>query len=296
MICPVCNSGNTFFWGEVTRFKTPFSIRRCSNCKSAYQFPTPINPHVFYDKDYYSGQANFSYLDERKIEKYSKFVWDARIKNLKKFHKEGIFIDVGCAFGGFTRSASSTYQAYGIDISAYAVEQGNAFSLENNPSENFCGLYHGDLLDFPVKEIKKGTVSIISMIEVVEHLENPVSHLKEAYKLLKPGGILLLQTANITAYQAEKAGLNYHYYLPGHLTYFSEEGLEILINDLGFSYLRKFFPVEFGLLPKLKKMCGSFSHTSDYFRWIKTSAYHCLSFFRYKGQPLTSSLVIYAIK
>lgn len=296
MRCPVCNSESTYHFGDITRFENPFSIRKCADCESAYQFPPPKASHEFYDDKYYSGAANFSYLDERKIDQFAKFVWDARISRLHKFHRDGIFLDVGCSFGGLVRSASKYYQAYGIDISAYAVKQGVEFSRQIGCNENFCGLFQGDLPNFPISKIEKNSVAIISMIEVAEHLENPAEHFQKAWELLKPGGILLIQTANMTAHQAQKAGLNYHYYLPGHLTYFSEEGLLLLLKKIGFSGFIEYFPVEFGLLPKLQKMRGNFKTLRDYTRLLKTTYYHISSFFRYKNKPLTSSWVVYAFK
>jgi SAM-dependent methyltransferase len=302
MTCPVCESTNTFFYGEISRFEKPFSIRKCGDCDSSYQYPPPKNSDAFYTGDYYSGGADYSYVDERKIDKYARYVWDARIRKLQKFHKDGIFLDVGCSFGGLTRSASKYYRAYGIDISDYAVKQGNKFSkqiahithISNN--ENFRGLFQGDLINFSISEIKNSSVAVISMIEVAEHLENPAEHFKKAWQLLMPGGIFLIQTANMTAYQAESAGLDYHYYLPGHITYFSERGLETLLKKTGFTSVIKYFPVEFGLMPKLQKMRGGFTSWRDYFRWFKVARYHVVSFFRYKNMPLTSSMVVYAIK
>ncbi|MDH4263649.1 MAG: class I SAM-dependent methyltransferase [Spirochaetia bacterium] len=296
MICPVCESSNTVFAGDIFRFDQPFSIRKCQDCKSSYQYPAPKNSDLFYTDDYYSGKAVFSYIDERKIDKYARYVWNARIRNLQKFQKGGIFLDVGCSFGGLTRSASKYYLSYGIDISRYAVNQGNEFSKQTSQNKNFKGLFCGDLLNFPIAEIKNSSVAVVTMIEVAEHLENPVEHFKKAWELLMPGGVFLIQTANMTARQAARAGLNYHYYLPGHLTYFSEQGIEALLKKIGFTSVIKYFPVEFGLLPKLLKMRGNFTSWRDYFRWINVIYYHLSSFLRYKGEPLTSSMVVYAIK
>lgn len=307
IICPVCQSTSTYEVGEVTRFEPPFFIRRCAECQSSYQYPAPKNSDAFYSDEYYSGRAGYSYIDERKIDKYARYVWDARIRHLRKFQTDGIFIDVGCSFGGLTRSAAEYFQAYGIDISAYAVEEGNQFSKQIFESEknetvretirkNFCGLFQGNLLKFPVAEIHDSSVAVISMIEVAEHLENPAEHFQKAFELLKPGGVFIVQTANMTAFQAESAGLGYHYYLPGHLTYFSQEGLETLLRKIGFSRVIQYIPVEFGLLPKLLKMRGGFTSWRDHFRWFKTAWYHYSSYLRYKNAPLTSSLVVYAIK
>ncbi|MDH4200340.1 MAG: class I SAM-dependent methyltransferase [Spirochaetia bacterium] len=296
MICPVCNSDDTFRSGVIERFEKPLYIRQCKACRSFYQYPLPPDYENFYSDDYYSGKANYSYVDERKKNSYSKYVWDARINKLKKFQPSGIFLDVGCSFGGLVRSASRYYKSYGMDISEYAVEQGNIFSNQLGCNENFMGLHHGTLLDFSMNDIRESTVSIISMIEVVEHLANPGDHVAMAWKLLKPGGIFLVQTANMTANQAVKSGLDYHYFLPGHLTYFSQAGLLKLLLKTGFRNIIEFFPVEFSLLPKLRKIQGDFKTWQDYLKWIKVSYYHLHSSYHFGHNPSTSSYVVYAIK
>lgn len=296
MKCPVCGSSKGSEYGVRKDFKAVLYWKRCSSCESIYQDPLPRNYKEFYTKDYYSGKADYAYLDERKTAEYSNYVWQDRLKVIRRYQEKGIFLDVGCSFGGFVRAASSVYESYGIDVSGYAVKKGNTYARKAGVKENFKGLAQGSLTDFPLKNLKKSSVSIISLIEVAEHLFNPPVHFKKAYQLLMPGGVLIIQTANITAWQAEREGIGYHYFLPGHLTCFSRKGLLGALKEAGFSRVDEYFPVEFGLLAKLKKMKGDFQSPLDYFRWIRTSWYHFLSFFAFKKQSLTSSYVVYAVK
>jgi 2-polyprenyl-3-methyl-5-hydroxy-6-metoxy-1,4-benzoquinol methylase len=138
--------------------------------------------------------------------------------------------------------------------------------------------------------------SVISMIEVIEHLKNPKTISKYIYDKLKIGGVAVIQTADLSAHQAVRAGNSYHYYLPGHLSYYSESNLKTLFHAAGFKKIHFYRPVDFGLLAKLKKMRGSFTTASDYLRMIPTSMYHFKGYLRWRKVPLTSSMVMYAQK
>ena len=96
------------------------------------------------------------------------------------------------------------------------------------------------------------------MIELIEHLKDPVSAIDECFRLLKKDGILVIQTANMDGLQARIKGEGYSYFLPGHVSYFSRRNLTEALLRAGFRGVRAFIPVEFGLMPKLLKSRGSF--------------------------------------
>ena len=293
MRCPVCLSQSSTFSGTIDRFTPAFEVTQCADCGSFYRNPLPKDESVYYDQNYYAQTSQFSYMDERKIYAGSQYVWNARLKQIRKYHLSGKFLDVGCSFGGFASTAAQFFETWGIDISEYVIKEAKVFLEKSDIVPN---LFQAELATLTPKELPENQFSVITMIEVIEHLKNPRQHIEKAYKLLKPGGLLVIQTANMDGYQAVRAGLNYHYFLPGHLTCFTARGLKQMLGDLGFTTFREFIPVDFGLLPKLKKMQTSFTSLFDYIKWVKTSWYHLTSYLRYKGNPVTSSYVLYAFK
>jgi len=239
----------------------------------------------FYNENYYTGKNEYSYTDEREIRRSAKFVFDKRIKNIRKYAKDGNFLDIGTSFGGLMHSASPFFDVYGIEISKYsgkiAADYSGGFvhigTIENNPfKENFF--------------------SVITMIELIEHLKNPKKAIEICYKLLKPNGLLVVQTANMEGLQAKKLKADYNYFLPGHLSYFSKRNLVQLLKEVGFDYVKVYHPVEFGLLPKIKKSVASFKKFTDYFYIIKIFWYHLKSKIAVGNFCLTSSMVVYAVK
>ena len=128
---------------------------------------------------------------------------------------------------------------------------------------------------------------------MIEHLENPIEVFEKLYSQLIPGGLLLIQTANFEGKQAISESKNYHYYLPGHLFYYSKSNLESILKQRGFSKIITYLGVDFPLLAKLLKSRGGFKTLKDYTKWWNISKYHIKSKL-FPGS--TSSMVIYAIK
>ncbi len=282
-ICPNCKNSNwTFlYYSTFNNYNLPIYI--CSTCKIQSIFPKDSQKiNEMYNEEYYTGKAEYKYIDERNTEKYDSYVWDARIKNIQKFVKSGKFLDIGSSFGGFlSRAKLAGFEVFGAEVSQYSSNYANSKGIltfngsytDNNYPENFF--------------------SVITLVEVIEHLENPMTVFEKLYSQLIPGGLLLIQTANFEGKQAIQESNNYHYYLPGHLYYYSKSNLESILKQKGFSKIISYLGVDFPLSAKLLKSRGGFKSFRDYKKWWNISKYHLKSKF-FPGS--TSSMVIYAIK
>lgn len=288
--CIFCDS-NSYKKFEIKKFSRPFEIWECPSCGLLFQNPLPCSSELeaYYQEGYYTGKNEFAYQDERKNFKYSSYVWKARIKrlqkNLRTKLKDKKILDIGCSFGGLLQNAKEMgLHPYGIEIS------------------DFSRKYVQKQFQIPVyKTLKEAKFQdnffdAVTMIELIEHLDQPCDVLSECFRILKKGGLLLIQTANMQGQQAIKAKENYHYFLPGHLYYFSRKNLRQKLLEIGFTHVRFFHPVEFGLLPKLRKSRGNFHSIKDFLNWIKIISYHLKSFVHFGEYCLTSSMVVYAWK
>lgn len=301
MNCPVCKSPNHRSFGTVKQFNPNLHFEQCLDCKSLWQDNPIADPDEYYKEDYYSGNASFSYYDGRKSYRADSIVHKARLETIKTVfnsynNKNEIrLLDVGCAFGSFVRTACETGPAAGLDVSRYSISAGNDW-IGREEVFNFRGLYRGNLRMLPDIELfQTDFFNVITMIEVAEHLHNPIDNFKSAFNLLPKNGILVVQTANFDGRQAEKKGLKYHYLLPGHLTCYTATGMKRMLQEIGFREFIEFIPVDFTLLTKLKKAGYGFKWI-NVFRMFRISYYHLISKIKWKGQPLTSSWVLYAIK
>lgn len=260
-------------------------VYRCESCGIQTLIPKPEQDlEEMYSENYYLGKSEYAYKDERRTEKYDAYVWDARLRNIQRFQKTGNFLDVGCAFGGFlTRAKVFGFQPFGIEVSPYSAGFARERGLE---------VVQGNFLD-SVSKFSDDFFQVITLIEVIEHLPDPDQVFDELTRILAPGGLLILQTANFEGKQAREEGKSYHYYLPGHIYYYSESNLKSILELRKFDKFIPYLGVDFPLLAKLQKSRGSFQSWKDYFRWWRIALYHWKSKL-FAGS--TSSMVLYAFK
>lgn len=258
-------------------------IYKCKKCKlQAQPIKTEFELANFYSEEYYKGGANYTYKDERQTEYYDSYVWRARIRNIKKFRKGGNFLDVGSSFGGFLNCAKQFgFNPYGVELSEYSASYCKKRGIK---------VFQGNFID---SDYPNDFFQVITMIEVLEHLNKPDLVFAKCSSLLKDGGLLVIQTANFEGKQAIQSGSNYHYYLPGHLYYYSLSNLKTFLSKAGFGNFIYYSGVDFPLYAKLLKSRGSFRKLSDYLKWFRIAYYH------WKSTLLpgsTSSMVLYAFK
>ncbi|MFH0852572.1 MAG: class I SAM-dependent methyltransferase [bacterium] len=79
----------------------------------------------------------------------------------------------------------------------------------------------------------------ITMLAALEHLGKPEEILKECLRILKPGGLLLLTTPDLSGrglleFLSLKLGIVSREQIRGHVNYFSRETLSILLAAAGF--------------------------------------------------------------
>jgi SAM-dependent methyltransferase len=187
MICNVCNSlrWESLFYAKDYEHGVPgtWHIVQCSSCGLVAQDPLPPSSEIagFYPPSYsaYNSNTIISWMC-RVV-----FALDAgRISVLVP--KDGSILDVGCGNGmallamrrfGFEHLA-------GLEIDPSAVQRAQESGLDVR-----CG----DLIstDFP-----DASFDLIRMGHVIEHVLDPMATLHCAYRLLKPGGILMGETPN----------------------------------------------------------------------------------------------------
>lgn len=136
----------------------------------------------------------------------------------------GRLLDVGFGNGGFMKLATEMgWRAEGIDFDAKAVDVARSRGLNVR-----CA----GIEDF---QAEAGQYDVITLSHVIEHVHDHVGLLHELYRLLKPGGMLWLETPNISSLGARKYGPAWRgLEIPRHLAIFSLKSIQTALVNAGF--------------------------------------------------------------
>lgn len=109
------------------------------------------------------------------------------------------------------------------------------FEVAEKP-DNYTEVFTGTLEQF--RELNRDSVDAISAGEILEHIENPVSFLRECHGLLSAGGKLVLSTPNPNSPFERLLTLNLsrkYFYAQDHLFLFPQRWLIRVLEYSGFS-------------------------------------------------------------
>jgi O-antigen biosynthesis protein len=101
-------------------------------------------------------------------------------------------LDVGCGHGyGTAEMAEHAADITGADYSQETVDNNQARYAEAFPNLKFVQN------EVPPLGFADETFEVVTSFQFIEHLERRAAFIEEAYRVLKPGGVLLLSTPNI---------------------------------------------------------------------------------------------------
>ena len=152
----------------------------------------------------------------------------------------GHTIDIGCGTGRNYRFIKEKCLSYtGIDISQKQIEQAR---LSNNQEEK-ASFFTGNALDL---ELGSGRFDTVIMFGCLHHLEDPQKALKEAHRVLRKGGTILIYEPSkhnpilrLIRFFFKKYHPAFH---PEEVSFFRDELVE-LFNRAGFISINAFFQI-----------------------------------------------------
>ncbi len=99
----------------------------------------------------------------------------------------GALLDVGCGIGMFLETMAAEFDLYGVDISEYAIK----VCAQRLPNAQLAA---GSLIEgLPFDR----TFDVISAINVMEHLEDPLGAARVVRSRLRPGGLFVTHLPTI---------------------------------------------------------------------------------------------------
>ena len=232
--CPVCGSGEKKIY-ERFGHKLQYTYVLCLNCRNVYQSPRPKyderflqaaygDYHLFRENHEYGGAALKRFEEEA-----------AEIITFDKTRER--LLDVGCAMGDFLFCAKNHYpMVCGTEISP-AMADFAARKLQ-------VTVYTAQFTSLAIEE----QFSCIHLSHVIEHVPAPNEWLKQAKKLLRPEGILVICVPNMFSFSRvaklllkriglRKGGWNNGARTPDHLFEPTIRGMNYLLQNSNFKVL-----------------------------------------------------------
>lgn len=240
--CSVCGNQHPENF-ELKYEKTDFAVVACRQC--SFQFIPPYYRKQIRYEQYKNRQVSDAVRAGNnwiKVQRHK-----LRFQFIRKYIRSGKLFDLGAGWGHFLLAGKELgYDIYGIEISEepylYCV---NDLKLPVD---------HIDF--FKMDESKK--FDLITMWDVLEHIDDANSFLHKCSALTAPGGFLFLQVPQIDSYFAKRHKDKWKMMGLDHVNYFGKKTITAILKKHGYEVLEikssfeiKLF-IMYTLLPLLK--------------------------------------------
>lgn len=291
--CPVCQSANITLWSKAKDyeyFSTPdeFSYYSCSDCQTIFIDPVPIDLlNIIYPSNYYSFVSKKKNIVVRLKEWLDKSFFR---KILKQLTTDSInVLDIGGGTGWMldilkkTDPRISFTQVADIDPQAKAIAEQNGHAY-----------FEGIVEDFNTDK----KFDLILMLNLVEHVADPLAVLQKAESLLSPGGIIVIKTPNTVSWDARLYRRSYWggLHCPRHWVIFSEKSFRLLLNKTQLSVKQLTYTQgapfwAFSIIASLyrKKMVKISAQRPIIFHWLFAPLSGCFALFDFIRKPFAKT-------
>ncbi len=230
--CPLCQADDSTVVCTKDFTAGVYTIVRCNRCRLAYINPQPTSvvDGTIYGQQYFQSTV----AKERGYSDYvgaeTEYRHAAARRSLKYVMShlpvgEGRrLLDIGCAAGFFLNAAQDAeFSVCGVEVSAFASEYARAhFGVD---------VRIGMLKDV---NFQSCAFDVVTMFDVIEHIADPIRELTEIARILKPGGVLVLDTPNIESDTARLQGDQWWLFKSDHLVYYAPDTIRRLFEIAGF--------------------------------------------------------------
>ena len=220
--------------------KWGFPIVRCAGCDLISTLAPPDfagQCPALYDEGYFEGGRRDGYCAYGDSEPIVRRQFAQVLRRIRRLVGGGRLLDLGCAYGFFLKEAACAFACVGMDVSPHGVAVARSQGLDAR-----CGTIEaGGFAD--------GSFDVVTLLDTIEHLPSPRATIREAHRVLAPGGLLAISTGDAGAPYPRCHLRSWRLMTPPqHLYFFSRHTLRRLLESSGFKirsivYEWKFVPL-----------------------------------------------------
>lgn len=206
----------------------PYRLRSCQSCHFSFVSNPWNEPGKNYSREYYQGKTIdplVNYLAELESAEISvrRYEWRGItriVKGLVPVSQATRWLDFGCGGGGLVRYVRDEERCHVVGFEeGWIAGEARKRGLP--------------ILDRRALESQAGTFDVVTAIEVVEHISDPIAVFHQLRRMLKPGGLLFLTTGNAKAHRHSLPA--WSYVAPEiHVSLFEPATLALVMEKTGF--------------------------------------------------------------
>lgn len=205
-------------------------VARCERCGLVFADPQPSDAELesIYDQHYYE---QFGFVEgpgssDEALARTKKATYARMLARALPHVRSGgrRLLDVGCGLG------FSLLAAKDAGMEATGLDPLGPMDPGARPGRT---IVRGELESY----VPEHAFDVISLIDVIEHVRNPVTTLRRASALLAPGGVLLLATNDSSSLGARLLGPRWTHYHRAHLWFFTPRTLREVTEKSGLDVL-----------------------------------------------------------
>jgi len=210
-----------------------FHLVQCDNCGIHYLNPRPTVdtlPIIYSAEEYYSFsvEEDLSSIILKARETRDRQKITQAMSILGKSPDQIKVLDIGTGDGQMLR----TFKAMGVPPeNLYGMELDQAVVDILNKKG-----YQGILGRIEDSDLPDASFDVVAMIQVIEHVADPKDVMRTLHRILKPGGVFIIETPNMDAWDRRffrhKLWGGYHF--PRHWTLFNRKTITRMLNEVGF--------------------------------------------------------------
>lgn len=237
--CPLCGRNNDDV--KANRYSYgPWAIRDCSSCGFVY-----IDAAIPYDLQFKEmAWERTTKVEEKrraeirpisyKVSRWTRFrlhILPKRtmLKYIASRTKGGNVLDLGCGNGHALMNFPPEFTPFGVEISSELAEAANDYFAARGGYAVNAPCTTG-LLKFP-----PDFFAAASLRSYLEHEAEPLTVLKNLYRVLKEGGIAVVKVPNYGSVNRAVMGAKWcGFRYPDHLNYFTPASLVKMAGEAGF--------------------------------------------------------------